>query len=548
MLNLPRWQIWSILGVTLLSLLLALPNVLPRSLQAWLPGWYTGNQINLGLDLRGGVHLLLDVDVRSVLRQNAANMTGTVRDKLREKQILARDVVADGIGVNVTLREEGDVAVALPLLRTIDPGLTVEKTGPSTIRLSYSDQEQIRRRQQVLEQSIEVLRRRIDESGTKEPTIQIQGTDGILLQVPGLSDPAELKGLVGRTAKLSFRLTDVDWRPGNAPAASAVLLPMKEGWEQALKLFATEKRPDEKELKPTDACRRFPAIQCLAIRRAAIVGGEDLSGANSTFDQQTNQPIVGFQFNSAGGRAFCRASTANVNKPLAIVLDDVVISAPNINSPICGGSGIITGGFSVQQTQELSLLLRSGALPATLTVIEERTVGADLGADAIRAGLIASLVGTALVVIFMFVCYGPVFGGFANLAMLVNMVMTLAGMSVLGASLTLPGIAGLVLTVGLAVDSNVLIYERVREEQAAGRQPLSALTAGYDRAMSAIVDANLTTLVAGLLLFGFGAGPIRGFAVTLSLGLITSMFSSTIFTRMVLGVWLRTRRPKELVI
>jgi preprotein translocase subunit SecD len=257
---------------------------------------------------------------------------------------------------------------------------------------------------------------------------------------------------------------------------------------------------------------------------------------------------VSFRFTTSGGRAFCRATTDNVGKPLAIVLDERVISAPVIQSSICGGSGIITGNFTVQQTNELALQLRSGALPATLTVIERRTVGADLGADAIRAGTIAAIVGTALVVLFMFLAYGPIFGGFANLAMAVILLMVFAGMSLLGASLTLPGIAGLVLTVGMAVDSNVLIYERVREEQSLGRPAISALTAGYERALSAIIDANLTTLIAGVLMFGFGSGPIKGFATTLSLGLLTSMFSSTIFTRMVLGLWLRWRRPRELVI
>jgi len=250
----------------------------------------------------------------------------------------------------------------------------------------------------------------------------------------------------------------------------------------------------------------------------------------------------------AGGRAFCAATRANIGKRLAIQLDGEIISAPVVQSAICGGSGIITGSFTTQQTQEQSLLLRSGALPATLTIIQESTVGADLGADAIQAGTVAALVGTALVAMFMFVAYGPVFGGFANLAMLVNLLMVFAGMSILGASLTLPGIAGLVLTAGLAVDANVLIYERVREEKALGRSPFSALATGYEKAMSAIIDANLTTLIAGVLLFGFGSGPIRGFATTLTLGIITSMFSSTIFTRMLLAVWVRWRRPAELVI
>lgn len=547
MLNTPRWQIWSIFGITLFCVLLALPNLLPRSVLNHLPNWYAGNQINLGLDLRGGVHLLLDVDVRSVFRQQLTNIADAVRPRLREKGIQARDISIDGNAVVVAIRDEAQANDALEALRGIDSTLLIERTSPTTFRLSYSEQEQARRRREILDQSIEVLRRRIDESGTKEPSLQIQGNDGIVIQVPGVQDPAELERLVGKTARLSFRLANTDWVPGSPPPANAVVLPTKEGWDAALKLWEAQKRPDEKELRPADACRRFQ-VQCLAVRRAIIVNGEELTGAGASFDQQTGQPIVTFRFDTAGGNRFCTVTRNNVGEPLAIVLDDVVISAPRINSAICGGSGIITGQFTTQQTNELALLLRAGALPATLTIVEKRTVGADLGADAIRAGLIASIVGTVLVVVFMFICYGPVFGFFANLAMVVNMIMVFAGMSVLGASLTLPGIAGLVLTVGLAVDSNVLIYERVREEQAAGRQPLSALVAGYERALTAIIDANLTTLIAGLLMFGFGSGPIRGFAVTLSLGLITSMFSSTIFTRMVLGWWLRTFRPRELVI
>jgi len=264
--------------------------------------------------------------------------------------------------------------------------------------------------------------------------------------------------------------------------------------------------------------------------------------------QQGGRPIISFAFNGAGGRAFCNATRANIGKRLAIMLDNEVISAPVVQSAICGGGGIITGSFTTQQTQEQALLLRSGALPATLTIIEERTVGADLGADAIHSGTVAAIVGTILVAVFMFITYGPLFGGFANLAMLVNMTLVFAGMSLLGASLTLPGIAGLVLTVGMSVDSNVLIYERVREEKNNGRSPFSALGTGYERALTAVIDSNLTALIAGVLLFGFGSGPIRGFATSLTLGLVTHLFTATIFTRMLLAAWVRWRRPTELTI
>ena len=542
MLTLPRWQTWTITGITLFSLLLALPNLLPASVLRFVPSWYATSVINLGLDLRGGAHLLFDVDVRSVVRQRLTDLSDSIRAEMRKQQLQLREITSDGTAITVSLREGTDAAKAAEAIRNLEAGvLDVTTPSPGTLRVAYSQQELTRRRQQVLDQSIEVVRKRVDETGTKEPTIQRQGDERILVQVPGVEHPDDLIKLISTTAKMEFRLEGV---------GATILRPSKEGWDAVWPDLAKSERwqkESNKTLIAEEICRR-QAAACMPVSRRVVVSGEELTDAQATFDQQTNRPIVSFRFTTSGGRAFCRATTDNIGKPLAIVLDERVISAPVIQSAICGGSGIITGNFTSEQTNELSLQLRSGALPATLTVIERRTVGADLGADAIRAGTIAAIVGTALVVFFMFLSYGPVFGGFANLAMAVNLIMVFAGMSVLGASLTLPGIAGLVLTVGMAVDSNVLIYERVREEQSLGRPPISALTAGYERAMSAIIDANLTTLIAGVLMFGFGSGPIKGFATTLSLGLLTSMFSSTIFTRMVLGLWLRWRRPRELVI
>ncbi|HKU96395.1 MAG TPA: protein translocase subunit SecD [Vineibacter sp.] len=542
MLTLPRWQTWIITGITLFSLLLALPNLLPASVLRFVPTWYATSVINLGLDLRGGAHLLFDVDVRSVVRQRLTDLSDGIRAELRKQQLQLREINSDGTAITVSLREGTDQAKVIEAIRNLEAGvLDVTSPQPGTVRVAYSQQELTRRRQQVLDQSIEVVRKRVDETGTKEPTIQRQGDERILVQVPGVENPDDLIKLISTTAKMEFRLEGV---------GATILRPSKEGWDAVWPDLAKSERwqkESNKTLIAEEICRR-QAAACMPVSRRVVVSGEELTDAQATFDQQTNRPIVSFRFTTSGGRAFCRATTDNIGKPLAIVLDERVISAPVIQSAICGGSGIITGNFTTQQTNELSLQLRSGALPATLTVIERRTVGADLGADAIRAGTLAAIVGTALVVFFMFLSYGPIFGGFANLAMAVNLIMVFAGMSVLGASLTLPGIAGLVLTVGMAVDSNVLIYERVREEQSLGRPPISALTAGYERAMSAIIDANLTTLIAGVLMFGFGSGPIKGFATTLSLGLLTSMFSSTIFTRMVLGLWLRWRRPRELVI
>jgi preprotein translocase subunit SecD len=554
MLNLPRWQTIVIIAITVLSGVFALPNLLPAGVLDHLPHWYQQSRINLGLDLRGGAHFLLEADLRSVLTERLTNLGDTVRGELRKQQVPFKDItVEQGRAVNVVLRDESQRAKAIEAIRAVDPSLAVSGQG-DTIRLAYSDQDLFRRKKEVIEQSIEILRRRVDETGTIEPTIVRQGDERILLQVPGIKDTTDLKRKINQTAKLTFHLVNEDVAaagPGANVPPTTYMVPTREGMQELRR--SNPKAWDEIQaanprMSPEQICRRFQP-QCLPVLKRVVVGGEDLDDAKATFEQQQGgRPIISFTFNAAGGRAFCAATRANIGKRLAIQLDNEIISAPVVQGAICGGSGIITGTFTTQQTQEQALLLRSGALPATLTIIEERTVGADLGADAIRDGTVAALVGTALVALFMFVAYGPIFGGFANLAMLVNLLMVFAGMSILGASLTLPGIAGLVLTVGMAVDSNVLIYERVREEKALGRSAFSSLATGYERAMSAIIDANLTTLIAGVLLFGFGSGPIRGFATTLSLGLVTSMFSSTIFTRMLLAVWVRWRRPTELVI
>ncbi|HEX9556387.1 MAG TPA: protein translocase subunit SecD [Reyranella sp.] len=556
MLNLQRWQTIAVIAFTALAVLFALPNLLPAGVLDHLPGWYQQSRINLGLDLRGGAHFLLEADLRSVLTERLTNLSDSVRGELRKQQVGFKDVTVEpGRAVVVTLRDEAQRAKALEAIRNVDPALAATGNG-DTIRLTYSDQDLFRRKKEVIDQSIEILRRRVDETGTIEPTIVRQGDDRILLQVPGIKDTTDLKRKINQTAKLTFHLVNEDVAASgqSAPATlppTTFLVPTREGM-QALR--ATNPKAWEEiqnanpKLSPEQICRRFQP-PCLPVLKRVVVGGEDLDDAKATFEQQQGgRPIISFTFNSAGGRAFCAATRANIQKRLAIQLDNEIISAPVVQSAICGGSGIITGTFTTQQTQEQALLLRSGALPATLSIIEERTVGADLGADAIQSGTTAALVGTALVILFMLAIYGPVFGGFASLAMLVNMLLVFAGMSILGASLTLPGIAGLVLTVGMSVDSNVLIYERVREEKANGRSPFSALATGYERALTAVIDSNLTALIAGVLLFGFGSGPIRGFATSLTLGLLTHLFTATIFTRMLLATWVRLKRPTELPI
>ena len=556
MLNLQRWQTIAVIAFTALAVLFALPNVLPASVLDHLPGWYQQSRINLGLDLRGGAHFLLEADLRSVLAERLTNLSDSVRAELRKQQVGFKDVTVEGgNAVVVTLRDEAQRAKAVEAIRAVDPSLAVSGSG-EIIRLAYSEQDLFRRKKEVIDQSIEILRRRVDETGTIEPTIVREGDDRILLQMPGIKDTTELKRKINQTAKLTFHLVneDIAAAGANAPATlppTTFLVPTREGMQQ---LRATSPKAWDDiqnanpKLTPEQICRRYQP-QCLPVFKRVVVGGEDLDDAKATFEnQQGSRPIISFTFNAAGGRAFCAATRANIGKRLAIQLDNEIISAPVVQSAICGGSGIITGSFTTQQTQEQALLLRSGALPATLSIIQESTVGAELGADAIHSGTVAALVGTALVILFMLAVYGPVFGGFASLAMLVNMLLVFAGMSILGASLTLPGIAGLVLTVGMSVDSNVLIYERVREEKENGRSPFSALATGYERALTAVIDSNLTALIAGVLLFGFGSGPIRGFATSLTLGLLTHLFTATIFTRMLLATWVRWRRPTELPI
>jgi preprotein translocase subunit SecD len=556
MLNLPRWQTIGIIAITALAVLFALPNLLPSAVLDHMPNWYAQSRMNLGLDLRGGAHFLLEADLRSLMTERLTNLSDSVRGELRKQQVQFKEVgVEGGRNVVITLRDEAQRSKALEAIRAVDPTLVVSGSG-DTIRVGYSDQEIAKKKKEVIDQSIEILRRRVDETGTIEPTIVRQGDERILLQVPGIKDTTDLKRKINQTAKLTFHLVneDVAATGQNIPQSlppTTFLVPTREGMQELRRANAKaweEIQAANPKLTPEQICRRYQP-QCLPVLKRVVVGGEDLDDAKSTFEQQQGgRPIISFTFNSAGGRAFCNATRANIGKRLAIQLDGEIISAPVVQSAICGGSGIITGQFTTQQTQEQALLLRSGALPATLSIIQESTVGADLGADAIRSGTTAALVGTAMVALFMFVAYGPLFGGFANLAMLVNLLLVISGMSILGASLTLPGIAGLVLTVGMSVDSNVLIYERVREEKSLGRSAFSSIATGYERALSAILDANLTALIAGVLLFGFGSGPIRGFATSLTLGLLTHLFTATVFTRMLLATWVRWRRPTEIVI
>ncbi len=533
MLRISATKTVAILLALFFGMYLAVPNLLSvgqreavsQAAPGWIPGILVPDQaIVLGLDLQGGSHVLLQVDTQELLQKETTQVRDQVRTLLRE----TRTPLEGGIRINdrtVELRIPDDAARErlLPRLRDLSEPLTdaafgqagaatlrVEEGGDGLIRLTITDEGLDERIGRALEQSIEVLRRRIDSLGTTEPNIQRQGADRILVQVPGLQDPERLKSLLGETAQLEFRFLA---NPGDT---DTVQLPLREAGDE-----------------PVD------------VERRVIVSGEELIDAQPSFDQQTNQPIVTFRFSVSGAQRFGEATTRNVGRQLAIVLDGAVISAPRIQSPITGGAGQITGDFTVQEVNDLAVLLRSGALPATLTIVEERTVGPGLGADSINAGTLAALVGAALVVAFMIAAYG-FFGVMATVALAVNMIMLFGLLSVLGATLTLPGIAGIVLTLGMAVDSNVLIYERVREEERIGRSAVQALDTGFARALGTILDANITTLIAAGILFFLGTGPVRGFAVTLSLGIVTTVFTAFTLTRLMIATWFRVMRPKQL--
>ena len=521
MVHIPRWQVVLILAVLTFGLIFAAPNLLSRETAQGLPSWVPSDQISLGLDLQGGSHLLLEADIEAVIREQLENLVDGVRLGLRRAKIGYTNLGVVGGEVVFTLRDPETLDEAKATARDLAQNLVITANETGEVRLAFTEAAVAERRNNVMEQAIEVVRRRIDETGTREPSIQRQGSDRIVVQLPGVGDPERIKALLGKTAKLTFQFIDENVRPGIDPVpAGTVILPSDE---------------DESENLPIS----------YAVRKRVMVSGDTLVDAQSSY--QDNQPVVSFRFDAVGAKRFAQATRDNVGRLFAIVLDGRVISAPRIRQAILGGSGIISGQFTVQQTTDLALLLRAGALPADLTVLEERTVGPGLGADSVRAGKIASVLGLVFVIAFMVLTYG-LFGAMANVALITNLVLIMGALSALQATLTLPGIAGIVLTIGMAVDANVLVFERIREEVRNGRGPVKAIDAGYRRAMTTIVDSNLTTLIAAGLLFLFGSGPVKGFAVTLGIGLITSMFTAIMLTRLLVVIWLRRRRPQALPI
>ena len=545
MLYFPRWKIILILGLCFIGFLTAMPNLFTREELARFPAWLPHKQISLGLDLRGGAHLLFEVDVKALKADRLASLTESVRDVLRPKPGEA----AQGQRIGYTgLHVEGDAVVlqltdpnqadqALKLIRSLAtpvggkmgfggaPDIDVNSDAGGHITIAMSEAAVADRTRMAVEQSIEIVRRRVDEMGTREPTIERQGSDRILVQVPGVGDPKHLKAIIGKTAKMTFRMVDTSMSVEEA--------------EQG-------RIPPGDEILDSVEGSRMPGQKFL-VRKRVLISGDSLTDAQPSFQSQTNEPVVSFKFDSAGSKRFGEATRDNVGKPFAIVLDNKVISAPVIREPILGGQGIISGNFTVQSANELALLLRAGALPAPLSVLEERTVGPSLGADSIQAGKMAFIYGFIAVGVFMALTYGW-FGVVADLALIINMILIFGVLSFLQATLTLPGIAGMVLTMGMAVDANVLIFERIREELRLGKTPASAMDAGFSRAMSTIIDSNVTTLIAAVILYVLGSGTIKGFAVTLSIGLVTSVFSAVTLTRLALAVWLRHRRPKTITL
>ena len=555
MINISRGQIITVAFICLLGILFALPNLFEEKFTRTLPGWVPNKQMSLGLDLQGGAHLLFQADMTKNITEDLKDLRKGIRTEFRRQSIFAsiarpRDGVKS-FRIRIRKRGGGEVGAAdIEKARDAIQRVLRERnaagsalTGTAALyevsldekgagRVGITEAGELRLLDRLIEQAISVIRRRIDETGVREPTVQRQGRNRILVQVPGIEDPEEIKTLIGKTAKMTFHLVNHDLGDnGSVQTRAGTALP------RGTILIEHNDYTDE-----NSQVARF-----VAVRDNVELDGESLADATQCFDQNTGLPAVCFRFNTSGARTFCRITRENIGRRFAAVLDGKAVTAPTIQAAICDGSGIITGQFTIQGASRIALLLRAGALPVDLKVVEERTVGPGLGQDNIDAGKIASILGLVFVIIFMGVAYGR-FGLMANVALVFNLVLIAGALSLLQATLTLPGIAGIVLTIGMAVDANVLIFERIREEVRSGRTPLSAIDTGYRRAMTTIIDSNLTTFIAALLLFLFGSGPVQGFGVTLAIGLATSMFTAIMVTRLLVVTWWRVRRPTALPI
>jgi preprotein translocase subunit SecD len=529
MLALSRWKIILVLGSVIFGILFSLPNVLPDKVLASWPGFLPHQRLNLGLDLQGGSSLLYEVDTDALKKERLSDLGEEATQELRDAQITFQGLTTVNGVVAVKINDLTQLDQASTALNKVggtvagagrEVTVTHDAAGNFTIALTTQALQQ--GTSNAVAQSIEIIRRRIDAIGTKEPDIRQQGTDRIAIEAPGESDPEKLKNIVGQTAKLTFQM--VDESIAN-PQGLDTLVP-----------------PDDQVMAEDN--KREPFI---VVKKRVSVDGGMLTHAQQGFSPQNNEAVVEFRMNGAGAHRFGQITTENVGHRFAIVLDSKVISAPIINTPIIGGSGEIEGNFTTESANQLALLLNSGALPAPLKVVEEGTVGADLGADAVKAGVIGLSIGAVLIFTFIILAYG-LFGIFAAIALVVNVLMMFGTLSMTQATLTLPGIAGLILTMAVAVDANVLIYERMRDEANSGRAAMAAADHGYRRALTSILDANVTTMIAALIMFSFGAGPVKGFAWTLSIGVVTSVFSAVLVTQLLIGWWFRITRAKTLPI
>ncbi|MCR5224989.1 MAG: protein translocase subunit SecD [Alphaproteobacteria bacterium] len=516
--NFPKWKEILIACVCAFGVLFSLPNILPQSVLNKLPDWMPNQKVSLGLDLQGGAHLLLEVDLDSVVNDYLNQTLDSARVTLRKESIpyaanFPKAMPKGSTAVEFDLKDSSKAGRAKAVLSSIDSDFKVDIVG-AHVTMTPTDAALQKKKYDAVDRSVEIVRKRVDETGTREANVQRQGDDRILLQIPGLQDPSHVKTLLGRTAKMTFRLVDeeapeiLDKKKAVAPVGSIYLESAESG-------------------------------KYIAVKKQVLVGGETLVDARLSYDEY-NRPEVSFKFNKQGAKKFGDATKENVGRRFAIVLDNEVISAPNINEPITGGSGRITGQFTAERAQDLALLLRAGALPAPLNVIEEKTVGPDLGADSIRSGVLATLLSGVFVLVFMFMWYMS-FGMIANIAVVVNLILLIAGLSCLQATLTLPGIAGIALTVGMAVDANVLINERIKEHLRRGEKWVKAVEEGYNLAMTSIVDTNLNTIIGMLCLYQFGTGPVKGFAITTILGTVISFFTSTTLTRYIVSTLMRLK-------
>jgi protein-export membrane protein SecD len=546
-----RWKIIAVCVSVFIAAILCIPNILPKAQQEVLAN-YGLRPMTLGLDLQGGSNVLLEVDRKDLVEQLKLQVTSDMRGVLREARIAYSGIQRTATGVSVNVSKPEDMEKAREQLQNLlqpqqggvlsggsQVNLFELETLPSGYALNISDGGLEARIARAIQQSLRIIENRVNALGTTEPVIQQQGVDRIAVQLPGVQDPDKVKDLIGQTAKLTFQLLCED-QPGGAaqlPPPECRAYPLKEDVDKAIKAKAEKTTLTPQELE------KLPQLWVQTSSRATV-DGADLNDAQPAFDQN-NRPVVTFRFNQKGALRFGKLTSENVNKPFAIILDNVVQSYPVINEPILGGTGQISGQFSTEETANLAIVLRSGALPAKLTIVEERTVGPSLGADSVSAGFVACVIGLLGVMAFMFVPYG-FFGLIANIALLANLLLLIATMSFFGFTLTLPGIAGILLTLGMAVDSNVLIYERIREEWRNGRTALSSIETGFKAALGTVLDANLTTLIAAVVLFGIGSGPVRGFAVTLAIGIFTTMFTAFTITRMIVALWVKRNRPKEI--